>query len=193
MDAANTSVSALRQTLRAKRRALSATEQNSLASLLCHQVLHRLDFNCAPQNIACYLSFDGEISAQPLMAALKNRQHFIYLPILTGSKIHFARDSQHRYLNRFGIAEPHHQKTQHANKMDVVFVPLVAFDKHSRRLGMGGGFYDRSFAFKHTHSTPKLYGLAFDFQCVKCLQVNAWDVPLDGVFTPSRFYNRPPV
>jgi 5-formyltetrahydrofolate cyclo-ligase len=68
-------------------------------------------------------------------------------------------------------------------------MPLVGFDKNKNRIGMGGGFYDRTLSFKKkqkSFSSPRLYGLAFDCQEVDKLDTRPWDVQLDGVITPSR-------
>jgi 5-formyltetrahydrofolate cyclo-ligase len=76
--------------------------------------------------------------------------------------------------------------------LDLVFVPLVAFDKEGHRLGMGGGYYDRTFAFKTKHSHlkgPKLIGLAHDFQLQSQLPVMPWDIPLNAVITEAAIYN----
>jgi 5-formyltetrahydrofolate cyclo-ligase len=73
----------------------------------------------------------------------------------------------------------------------LVLVPLVAFDVHGMRLGMGGGYYDRSFAFRMTEgyaSKPALVGLAYEIQKVAALEQRAWDVPLDGIVTEASAY-----
>ena len=74
--------------------------------------------------------------------------------------------------------------------MDVILMPLVGFDKHKNRLGMGGGFYDKTLSFHNKlkeFRVPKLFGLAFDSQEVDQLTSQPWDVPVDGIVTPSRF------
>jgi 5-formyltetrahydrofolate cyclo-ligase len=72
-------------------------------------------------------------------------------------------------------------------KLDVVLLPLVAFDRRGNRLGMGGGFYDRTFAPRGRGrvSAPRLIGLAHGFQQVAELVDQPWDVPLRGVLTDS--------
>jgi 5-formyltetrahydrofolate cyclo-ligase len=79
-----------------------------------------------------------------------------------------------------------------AKQMDLIFMPLVGFDKNKNRLGMGGGFYDKTLSFKlksKNYQVPKLFGLAFDCQEVDYLDSKPWDVPVDGIVTPTRFIN----
>jgi len=72
------------------------------------------------------------------------------------------------------------------DQLDVVLVPLVAFDLTCNRIGMGGGFYDRSFEFrKNTPAPPTLVGVAHAFQQVKDVLAQPWDVPLDFVATDN--------
>ncbi len=70
-------------------------------------------------------------------------------------------------------------------------MPLVGFDQFKNRIGMGGGFYDRTLSFKkrqQNYKNPKLVGLAFDCQEVAKLNAEPWDVPLDAVVTPTTIY-----
>jgi 5-formyltetrahydrofolate cyclo-ligase len=92
--------------------------------------------------------------------------------------------------NRYGILEPpiNNQRLTPTWSLDLVLMPLVAFDAKGNRLGMGAGFYDRTFDV-HNHPyrpKPKLLGLAYDFQETSGLKPEPWDVPLDYIVTPSR-------
>ena len=96
--------------------------------------------------------------------------------------------------NRFGILEPASRRRDRARKpcaIDVVLAPLVAFDSEGNRLGMGGGFYDRTLArlghLRHWR-TPRLVGVAYDFQKVDALPAQDWDVPLDAVVSEREVY-----
>jgi 5-formyltetrahydrofolate cyclo-ligase len=92
--------------------------------------------------------------------------------------------------NRFGIAEPQGTEVLAARWLDVVFLPLVGFDRRGVRLGMGGGFYDRAFAFRQLRSVwhaPRLIGLAYAFQEVANIRAAAHDVLLDAVVTEEGF------
>jgi 5-formyltetrahydrofolate cyclo-ligase len=97
----------------------------------------------------------------------------------------FTADSQ-LTPNRFGILEPDHRAGHKMppHLLDIVLLPLVGFDRHGGRLGMGGGFYDTTFAFHQGKKTkPWLLGLAHSCQEVDELELAAWDIPLYGVVT----------
>ena len=97
------------------------------------------------------------------------------------------------HLNRFGIQEPACSPRHwvRAWQLDLILLPLVAFDESGNRLGMGGGFYDRSLAYRQsrTHSRrPRLIGLAHELQRVEQLATNSWDIPLDMIATEKRVF-----
>ena len=91
-------------------------------------------------------------------------------------------------MNRFKIPEP--KKTQgnllRPEIIDAVLVPLVAFDQHGNRLGMGGGYYDRM--LKKLSAQCLIIGIAYDFQYTETLPAEAWDMPMTEVITPSNHY-----
>ena len=73
--------------------------------------------------------------------------------------------------------------------MNLILMPLVGFDQYKNRMGMGGGFYDKTLEFKtkqNQFNAPKLFALAFDCQEVDRLDAKPWDVPVDGIITPTR-------
>lgn len=93
--------------------------------------------------------------------------------------------------NRFGIPEPL-GKAVAPQRLDAVCVPLVGFDGRGRRLGMGGGFYDRTFAVNARKKRgnargPRLIGLAHACQQVGRLPHEDWDVRLTGVVTERKW------
>ena len=189
---------ALRQNLRARRRELSAPEQTHAAHrLIAHLVATRL--YRVSRRIAVYLPNDGEIDPVPLMARIWKTNKACYLPILSRlrhDRLWFAPFTQGTPLaaNRFGILEPvvPARAWVRAQELDLILMPLVGFDTQGNRLGMGGGFYDKSLAFLR-HRTlwrkPHLIGLAHDFQRVKKLDACAWDVPLQAVATDQSVYH----
>ena len=118
----------------------------------------------------------------PVLSHLR-QDHLLFAPYAPGDAL---RD------NRFGIPEPvvPLRETLDLKSLDLVLMPLVAFDGQGNRLGMGGGFYDRSFAFLRRRRhwlKPRLVGLAFDFQRAASLPHADWDVPMQGVITESGF------
>lgn len=192
MENRQTQRSTLRKTLRARRRSLTPRQQTQAAEQLLQQ-LKRQPLFLRSQRIAFYLPNDGEIDPRPLIREAWRRGKQCYLPVLAPGKeknrLWFVRHTPTTPLikNRFGIPEPRALFRQRVltRQLDVVFLPLVGFDRQGGRMGMGGGFYDRSFAFKHTTTThkPYLVGLAHHCQQVEQLQLAHWDIPLCAVAT----------
>lgn len=186
----------LRQTLRQKRRSLSFEEQRQASERLALNLLRHPDLHRA-RHIGIYLANDGEIDPSLYIDLARKKGIRFYLPILhpiyTG-KLVFSPyfDGVQLTANRFGIPEPPFPRSRRkpAWALDAVLFPLVGFDETGGRLGMGGGFYDRTFAFSRIRPgmAPKLIGLAHDFQRVEQLPIEPWDVPLHGVVTDKRCY-----
>lgn len=186
-----------RQQLRARRRALNDQERVQRSAAMCRQLSRQPLFR-ASRKIAAYLPADGEVDTQPLIELAWQTGKQVYLPVLVpflGNSLWFARYEPETRLvrNRYGIAEPEivHRQRIAAHGLDVVLAPLVGFDRAGNRLGMGGGFYDRSFAYllsrKHWRK-PRLIGLAYEFQQLPRLPAQPWDVPLSAVATDSAWY-----
>jgi 5-formyltetrahydrofolate cyclo-ligase len=180
---------ALRRELRERRRALPAGQRIAAAEYLAGQLL-ALPF--APQSgyVAGYWATDGEIALH--VWQLRLPPGCIYcLPLLhEDGRLRFApwRSGDPLVSNRHGIPEPDVAPTSllQAEDMTMVITPLVGFDERGHRLGMGGGWYDRSFAFRHQRVAPPwLVGAAFDAQRVDVLDREDWDVALDAVCTES--------
>ena len=142
------------------------------------------------KHIAIFLPNDGEIETTDTINFLLSQGYIVYLPKLAGEKLKFVKMGKFFRKNRFGIEEPIFSPLLGAHRMDVILMPLVGFDKHKNRLGMGGGFYDKTLSFHNKlkkFRVPKLFGLAFDSQEVDRLNSQPWDVKVDGIVTPSRF------
>lgn len=180
---------AIRRRIREQRRSLSRDARrgfaDSVARILCRPGV--LPARC---QVACYLPNDGELDLRPLMARLWRRGTRTSLPVLDGPRLRFLPFGPHTPLrpNRFGIPEPACSPRRRIATfhIDVVLVPLVAFDGRGNRLGMGGGFYDRTFAHRRRLGAwrrPLLIGVAYGFQRVASLSGRVWDVSLDGAAT----------
>lgn len=180
-----------RQQLRAERRALSTAEQqlagNKLTSNLCRESLF-ID----AEHIALYLANDGEIDPAALLnSALKSGKK-CFLPALHPTEpstlcfVGYDVDSS-MMPNKFGILEPVFDigRVAPASTLDVILMPLVGFDRLGNRIGMGGGYYDRTLAFmREQHSgNPKLIGLAHSCQEVELICQQSWDIPLHLIAT----------
>jgi len=187
----------LRDEMRARRRALSAREQNKVGKALALQLLGIPGLS-GGQRFAAYLTNDGEIDPLPMMRVLIERKRRCFLPIIVPLRRPLLRFGELKpdgrlKSNRFGILEPQvpPRSTYKIVQLDWIFVPLVAFDLTGNRLGMGGGFYDATLdVLRHRRhgQRPRLIGLAHEFQRVNRLDVDSWDVPLHGIVTDSGYY-----
>lgn len=189
-----TDYSALRQQLRASRRALSDEERALRSQEAVQKLTHHRLFLSA-RHVACYLPNDGELDLTYLISQAWSMGKSVYLPVLSihhRNHLHFLtyRPDDELVINRFGIPEPalHSRNMIDIKRLDLVLMPLVGFDSQGNRLGMGGGFYDRSFAFlkrRQKWRKPSLIGAAYASQEVGQLNQNSWDVPLTGVMTET--------
>lgn len=176
----------LRRQIRKTRSNLTALQQCQAELSITEQAL-ALIFEKSAQNIALYLSFDGEISTQKLIASLWRQQRNVYLPVLHPFCRHhllFLHYMPHTPLvkNQFGILEPalNVNNVLPTNELDIIFTPLVAFDKQGNRLGMGGGFYDHTLQNWQQKSFIPV-GLAHQCQQVEQLPIASWDMPLERI------------
>lgn len=195
---------ALRRLLRRRRRELTASDRLAAEHALLKK-LRRLPELLRARKVALYLPNDGEIDATRLCQWLTRRGAQVYLPVLrpfAANSLWFVRYDRQTPLvsNRFGIAEPdtrlgaHQSRRLPAWALDVVLMPLVGFDGDGARIGMGGGFYDRSFAFtRRPGPRPLLIGLAHHCQKVPTLPVQPWDVPLDAIVSDQEVVRAPVV
>ncbi len=183
--------SELRHSLRERRRGLSACAQRS-ASRNLDRKLRSAGALRSGQSVALYLANDGEISPEPTLRRLSRMGKRCYLPCLQGKHLTFRRfrPGQTLKINRLGIPEPAPKRgaALPAEAMDVILLPLVGFDRKGNRLGMGGGFYDRTLAGLAPQKRPLLIGLAHQCQEVAQLPVQSWDIPLDAVVTDKATY-----
>lgn len=179
----------IRQFMRQQRNAISDQQQLEAAKRLSQQILSQPWYQRA-NNIGVYLANDGEIDPIVFTTKALYRKKACFLPSLHPLKkgqLWFGDYQGPMTNNKFGIAEPDPKRNNMitAKQLDVVFMPLVAFDNQGGRLGMGGGFYDRTFKFlkQSQNQKPKLIGLAHHFQQVHKLPIESWDIPLSTIIT----------
>ncbi|ONH53699.1 5-formyltetrahydrofolate cyclo-ligase [Pseudomonas cedrina] len=187
----------LRRMLRNARRALTPSEQRKASQGLYRQLAQHPLFRRA-KHISLYLPTDGEIDPRLLLRAAQRRGKATYLPVLSAwprTKMVFQRVRPGEKLlpNRFRILEPRVNISRQRKvwALDLVLLPLVGFDDAGGRLGMGGGFYDRSLAYlarRRSWRKPTLLGLAHECQKVERLVQASWDVPLAGTVTDKQWY-----
>ena len=179
----------LRKELRERRRALPASQRIAAADALAARLL-ALAFAPDTGYVAGYWAMDGEIALHSWQLRLP--RGLVYcLPVLHGrEQLRFApwRPGDALVTNRFGIPEPDVESSSALppEAMALVVMPLVGFDGGGRRLGMGGGWYDRSFAFRQQAMPPPwLVGAGFDAQRLEALDCESWDVLPDAICTES--------
>ena len=175
----------LRQQMRETRQKQTALQQQQAAQHITEQALKLIEQQQA-KNIALYLAFDGEISTKPLINQLWQQGKHVYLPVLhpfVHGHLLFLRylpDTPMK-ANKFGILEPHLnvKSVLPIEQLDIIFTPLVAFDRLGNRLGMGGGFYDRT--LQNSQHRFITVGLAHQCQQVEALPIESWDIPLEHI------------
>lgn len=183
---------AIRAQIRSARRSISESEQSSYAEQASHSMLAEL-IQLKAKHVALYLTNDGELGTRRLIEMLWQRGVQVYLPRLhpfsKGNLLFLAYTSSTPLVqNTLKIWEPKLDITQliSPHQLDVVVTPLVAFDLAGNRMGMGGGFYDRSLANWSLIGKPYPIGFAHDCQQVAALPCEHWDVPLPMLVTPTR-------
>jgi 5-formyltetrahydrofolate cyclo-ligase len=179
----------MRARLNAQRRALSPAARAHLSLEVAHNAERALHIR-SDWRIALYSALPWELDAAPLIAIAAARGCRIYLPCIDRASrargMRFVPMEGSSRINRLGIEEPQGSARLGARWLDAVFLPLVGFDRRGLRLGAGGGYYDRAFAFRHARKVwpgPKLIGLAYAFQELEQLEAAAHDVLMDAVVT----------
>lgn len=176
----------LRREMRLRRANLTEEQQQQAEQHICQQAL-ALIAQCHAQTIALYLAFDGEISTSLLIKTLWQQGKTVCLPRLhpfaAGQLLFFCyQPNSVLQVNAFSIFEPQLDITTLVPQaeLDIIFTPLVAFDRQGNRLGMGGGFYDRTLQhWQQKNFIP--IGLAHRCQQVEQLPIESWDVPLSQI------------
>ena len=185
----------LRQRLKLARKNLGPSLRGELSHLICRRIC-RLPSFLKANRIALYLAMTHEVEVAPLITTAWSFNKDVYVPIVVGQVMEFAELTPHSKLgkNQFGIAEPEAPRVlANPAQLDLVIAPLLGFDEHCNRLGMGGGYYDRAFAFltRRNHwFKPKLVAAAFECQKTAMLSPQSWDVPMWCVATETNTYQR---
>lgn len=182
----------LRKTLRLQRRQLSSFQQQQHAQAVL-QHLKRYPYFVTAKNIGLYLDGFGELRTGDIIEYCFKHQKNVYLPIICNMNhtLRWVKISQHQYrnkrfvLHKLGMFEPIATRGSHVSRLDLLLMPLLACDHIGIRMGMGGGFYDRTLA--SAPYKPYRLGLAHDFQFLAGELVrNPWDQALHGLITPAR-------
>ena len=185
----------LRRDIRAARRAVPPAERQQISETTAATALAWLRARDDIRRVATFLALPEEIDTAPLNRALWQAGYDLYLPYVRGKGevlawLPYAPDTP-LAPDAAGIPAPPLQAPLDALALDAVITPLVAWDARGTRLGMGGGFYDRTFARKIPRAKPWLLGIAYPCQAVATLPRQPWDVPLDAVASRETLYTYP--
>lgn len=189
---------ALRRQLRAARRAVPDAQRRA-AGVAIARLIAGCHWLRPGQRIALFLAMPEEIDTQPLLQLAQARHCRVHVPRISDrrhGRMVFLPLAGPMGRGSFGIREPVGGRPLRALDMHLILAPLVGFDDHGNRIGMGRGYYDRALAFRRRRtqvSAPRVVGVAYDCQRVALLPVQPHDVPLDAILTPSglRRFTRP--
>ena len=187
-----TTLKNLRQGIQQQRLALSAETIANNSQRIAEKLIALTAYDHA-RRIACYIAHAGEVDSSYIWEHAWQQGKQVYLPVLdpkiNNTLLFLAFHPEDKLVpNRFGILEPalKVKNSYDPAKLDLIILPLVAFDDKANRIGMGAGYYDRTLAFMQSKPIkPKLIGIAYDFQRVAEIIPQPWDIRLDCVITPS--------
>ncbi|SPL69057.1 5-formyltetrahydrofolate cyclo-ligase [Acinetobacter stercoris] len=184
----------LRKQLRKKRRNISRFQQKQTEQIIWSKLIHSSKF-IHSHKIGIYLDAFGEVQTNKIIEYCFSHHKQVYLPMICNmnNKLVWVKITQHQYrskrfsYHRLGMLEPMASRGFNVNHLDLLIMPLLACDTSGTRMGMGGGFYDRTLATALTK--PFRLGLAHDFQLLhENLIRNKWDQALDALLIPHHFY-----
>lgn len=186
----------LRAQARQARASLIEDAVQQFSSDICKQIIELPAFQQASR-VACYLPFEQEVDLLPLIQQGWQDGKEIYVPIVIATdtkKMDFYpyTPSSKLHTNHFGINEPlvsHDTKAIDLHELDLLIVPVVAFDRQCNRIGQGAGYYDRYLSHSPDEKPIRL-GAAYEIQQVNNIPTDKWDVPLDLVVTEETIYQR---
>jgi 5-formyltetrahydrofolate cyclo-ligase len=176
----------LRQSIRTLRKNLSQNIVTDTAKKITQKIIQLPEF-IAAKNIAYYISHENEVDPSLIAAHARQLNKNLYLPFFSNNKtldFYLIGKNTKFTKNKFDTFEPiiKNQKPISPQQLDLMLIPLVAFDKNLNRLGRGAGAYDRYLSFtKNTTKKPFLIGLAYAFQEVENIVSEDWDVKMDCV------------
>lgn len=184
----------LRKKLRQQRRKLNRYDQFK-AEMLCARQLFKHPKFISAKKVGIYLNAFGEVATELMIEKCFSLRKEVYLPIICNmnQRLYWVKISSHLYRNRrfcrhaLGMLEPMASRGEHVSHLDLLVMPLLACDRIGTRMGMGGGFYDRTLATAPHH--PYRLGIGHHFQYIDDLFVRQpWDQPLDSFISPKHCY-----
>ena len=169
---------------------MSDNDRETASQIISDKVFRSRDF-LAAKNVGLYLPMRDEVDPTEIIERAWRANKRVFCPVVSANGQmnfhHLGRDTA-LLRNGFGIWEPVNDKIVPPRQLDIVITPLVAFDENRNRIGMGGGYFDRRFAFlRHRKNwlRPKLIGVAYACQKVEKIQTNPWDIRLYSVISEN--------
>ncbi len=181
----------VRREVLAARDAVSPAERTAkAAAIVAHLVA--MDEVRSARTVMAFWSFGSEVPTQGLLAALHATGATVALPMVVGTELEVRSYAPGDAVEAtaFGAMEPVAGTRLDPGDLDVVLTPAVAFDTEGRRVGYGGGFYDRLFP-----RAPRAVriGVAFDLQVrAEPLPAGAFDLRVRAIVTESGVRLCPP-
>jgi 5-formyltetrahydrofolate cyclo-ligase len=182
----------LRKIYKEKRFSLSAKDKNKLDDLLLIQ-FQKLEIDI-PALIMTYAPFEKMNEFDPQLITdyfyFKNPNQTLFYPVINELddtlSCEVVNDETTFELNKYGIAEPIDGLPMFPEEIDLILVPLLAFDTHGYRVGYGKGYYDKF--FKECRADVVKVGISY-FDPVDAIDdINAFDVKLNYCITPTANY-----
>ena len=180
----------LRLDARKARQSMTVRERAQASRQITDRFLNSRYF-MGSDTIGCYVSMWDEVDTSAIIERAWRAKKRIFLPVTAASRNMRFRETLPQTelaMNDFGLWEPVSGTSIEVRELDVVVTPLVAFDNRRNRIGMGGGYFDRTFAFLRDRQhwlRPKLIGVAFECQRAPKIARNPWDIPVFRIYTES--------
>jgi 5-formyltetrahydrofolate cyclo-ligase len=171
---------AIRKQIRDKKKDYSLEEKKRKSELIFDQIEQLNAFRKA-EIIMVYWSLNDEVFTHDFIQKYQNKKKIV-LPVVNGDCLdlkEFTGLSNLRAENHFGIGEPDGELFEQIDKIDLIIVPGVAFDKSLNRLGRGKAYYDKLLK----NSKALKIGVCFDFQMLESVPVDKYDVKMDLIIT----------
>lgn len=169
----------IRKLIIKERLELDKLEYLNKSNLIINKVKNNKYFIEA-KTIGIYVSFNQEVETINLINEMLNLK-CICVPKVDDQEMKFYQINSLDELSRsnFGILEPNNNMLIHKEQIDLLIVPIVAYDDDNNRIGYGGGYYDRYLS----EYNGKTIGLAFELQRVEKINVESYDCKLDIIIS----------
>ena len=178
----------LRSHYKKKRLSLTKQEVGHLSRRVCNQLDKLNIWKLKHYHIFISISKYNEIDTSSIINKLKSKQKIIIVPKISNNElVHIAINDETEFgLNEFGIKEPNDGNHFVIENLDIIFIPLLAFDIEGHRVGYGKGYYDRF--LKLTNNSTLKIGLSFFDPITKIQDIDDNDVKLDYCVTPKQIH-----